>query len=106
MLLETSACPLEVLAMQSVYEYIMKVKDMPNHILLEQAQNIIHKVPNLHRSKTLSSSRVLDIIKRLKRWGVEDLLEISSDVMKYVIIEDRLAKVLMTKWQDDTMSNL
>ena len=37
MLLETCICLIEVLAMQSVYEYIMKVKDMPNHILLEQA---------------------------------------------------------------------
>ena len=33
---------------------------------------------------------VLDIIKWYKRWGVKDLLELSSDAMKYVIIEDRL----------------
>ena len=33
---------------------------------------------------------VLDIIKWFKRWEVKDLLELSSDAIKYVIIEDRL----------------
>ena len=31
---------------------------------------------------------MLDIMKWFERWGVEDILELSSDVMKYVIIED------------------
>ena len=54
--------------------------------------------------KTLSCCWVFDIIKWFKI--IKYLLELYGDVMKYVIIEDRLAKVLMTKWQDDTMSNL
>ena len=45
-------------------------------------------------------------MKWFKRWGVEDLSEFFGDVMKYVIIEDRLIKALKMKWQDAKMSKL
>ena len=41
-----------------------------------------------------------------KRWEVKDILELSGDAMKYVIIEDRLLESLRMKWQDDKLSNL
>ena len=49
---------------------------------------------------------VLDIMKWFKRWGVKDRLQLPSDAMKYVIIEDRLLEALRMKWQDDKMSEL
>ena len=39
-------------------------------------------------------------MKSFKRWIVKDLLELSSDAMKYVIIKDRLLQALMPKCQD------
>ena len=40
---------------------------------------------------------VLQIMKWFKIWLVKDLLELSSDAMKYVIIEDRLLEALRVK---------
>ena len=39
-----------------------------------------------------------------KRWVVENLLDLWGDVMKYVIIEDRLLRALRMKWQDAKIS--
>ena len=44
-------------------------------------------------------------MKWFKRWGVKDLLELSGDAMKYVIIEDRLIEALRMKCHDGKMSN-
>ena len=49
---------------------------------------------------------MFDIIKWFKRRGVKYLLELLGDVMKYVIIEDRLLEVLMMKWQYAKMPKL
>ena len=38
--------------------------------------------------------------------GVEDLVELFGDAMKYVIIEDGLLESLRIKWQDAKMSKL
>ena len=92
--------------MQRVCKYITTVKNMPDHRLQKQTWGRRCKAQKTNKSKILLSGWVLDIMKWCKRWRVKDQLELLGDVMKYVIIEDRLAKVLMTKWQDDTMSNL
>ena len=41
-----------------------------------------------------------------KRCGVKDQLELSGDVMKYVIIEVRLLESLRMTWQDTKMPKL
>ena len=37
--------------------------------------------------------------------GVKDLLDLSGNAMKYMIIEDRLLHALRMKWQDANMSH-
>ena len=60
---------------------------MPNH----RFPYLVWNVP---------SDWVVDIKKWFKRWDVEDLLELSSDVMKCVVIEERLMEPLTKKWKD------
>ena len=62
MILETSAQPIEVLAMQRVYKYITKVKNMLDHRLPKQAWNIGCKVQKTNKRKILSSHEVLNIV--------------------------------------------
>ena len=50
-----------------------------------------------NKNKILSSFWVLDAMKWFKRCGVKELLELSGDAMKYVIIEDRLLEALKIK---------
>ena len=63
---------------------------MPNHRLQHLAWNVGCELQKNHKSKILLSSWVVDIKKWFKIWDVEDLLELSNDVMKYVVIEERL----------------
>ena len=60
---------------------------MSDHRLAKQASNI-----GSNESKILSGGWVRDSMKWFKRWGVKDLLELSGDAMKYVILEDKLQK--------------
>ena len=69
--------------MQRVYKYIIKVETMPDHRLQKQAWNIGQKAPKFNESKR---SHLVDTTKWFKRWRV---VELSVDVMKYVIIKDR-----------------
>ena len=69
---------------------------MPDHKLSD----------NAIRAKILLFGQVLEIMKSFKRWIVKDLLELSSDAMKYVIIKDRLLEALRMKWQDTKMSKM
>ena len=100
MLLETGTRPIEMLAIQRVYRYITKVKNMPSHRLPYLAWNVGCKLQKTHKSKILSSGWMVDIRKWFKQWGVEDLLELSGDAMQYVVIEERLMESLRVKWQD------
>ena len=45
-------------------------------------------------------------MKWFKIWGVKDILELLGDIMKYVIIEDRLLEAPRMKWQDAKISKL
>ena len=58
------------------------------HILLGMLENLQKN----HKSKILSSEWVVDIKKWFKRWDMEDLLELPSDDMKYVVIEEILTE--------------
>ena len=76
--------PIELLALQRVYKYITKVKNMPNHRLPHLAWNVGCKLQKNHKSKILSSGWVVDIRKWFRSWGVDVLLEVSGDVMHEV----------------------
>ena len=65
---------------------------MSDHRLAKQASNIGCRVQKSNESKILSGGWVRDSMKWFKRWGVKDLLELSGDAMKYVILEDKLQK--------------
>ena len=58
----------------------------------KQAWNIGCKVHKTNKSKIFLSGWVLDSMKWFKRLEVKDLLELSGDAMKYVIIEGRGTK--------------
>ena len=62
---------------------------MPNHKLPQLAWKVGWKLPNNHKSKILPSGWIVDIKKWFQTWDVEDLLELSRDAMKYVVIEER-----------------
>ena len=74
--------------MQTVYKYITKVKNMLDHRLPKQAWILGCNIQKTNKSKMLSSSWVLNIMKWFKRWGVKDLLQLLGDTMNYEIIED------------------
>ena len=59
------------MALQRVYSYIRKLKNTPKY-----------RLPHLV-------------------WNVEDLLELLSDPVKYVLIEERLMDPLRKKWKFD-----
>ena len=61
MLLETCVQPIGLLALQRIYKYITKVKNMSNHRLPRLAWNVRCKVQK--KSKILSSGWVVDIRK-------------------------------------------
>ena len=65
---------------------------MLNHRLPHPAWNVGCKIQ--------SSRWVVDIRKWFRRWGVDDLLELSGDTMQYVMIEERLVESLRMKWED------
>ena len=48
-------------------------------------------------TKNYSSSSIVDIKKWFKRWVVENILELSSDVMQYVVIDEKLMEPLWKK---------
>ena len=73
---------------------------MPNHRLPQLAWNVGCKLQKNHKSKILSSDWVVDIKKWFRRWGVDDLLELLSDAMHYVMIEERLVESFRIKWED------
>ena len=58
------------------------------------------KLQNNHKSKILSFGWGFDIKKWFRRWGVDDLLELSGNAMQYVMIEERLVESVRMKWED------
>ena len=72
----------------------------------EYAWNAGCKLQKNHNSKILSSGSVVDIRKWLRRWGVDELLELLGNVMQYVIIEERLMESLRKKSEDAKRTKL
>ena len=62
--------------------------------------SLSHTHTHTHKSKLLSSCWVVDIKKWFKRWDMEDLLKLSSDATKYLVIEERLMDPLRKKWKE------
>ena len=67
----------------------------------EYPWNVGCKLQKHHKSKILSYGCVIDINKGFKRWAVGDLLELSSDAMKYAVMEP-----LRKKWEEDKRPKL
>ena len=67
---------------------------MPTHRLQYLVWNVGCKPQKNMKSKKLSSGQVIAIKKRFKRWDVEEILELSSDGMEYVVIENKLMEPL------------
>ena len=86
MLLEIGFCSMEVLALQRVYRYITKFKNMPIHRLPHLAWNVGCKLQKNHKNKIFLCGYVIDIKKWFKRLGIEDLLELSSDACKMYLL--------------------
>ena len=72
---------------------------MSNHRLLHLAWNI-SKLQKNQKRKFPSSSRVVYMKFLFKRWVVEAFLELPSDVMRCIVIEERLMEPLREKWED------
>ena len=49
---------------------------------------------------------IVDVRKWFRGWGVDDLLELSGNAMKYVMIEERLVESLRMKWEDAKRTKL
>ena len=94
MLLETCVQSVEILAVQGLHRYIKKAKNMPNCRLPHLVGNVGCKLQKNQNNKIVSSGWVVDIKKWFERWYVEGLFELSSDVMNYVVIGERLAEPL------------
>ena len=69
---------------------------MDYHILLGMLDA---KMQKNHNTKILSFGWVVEIKKWFKRWDVGDILELSSDGMKYVVIEERLIELVRKRWK-------
>ena len=87
------AHPMEVLAMQRVYNYITEIKSMPNRRLPKQAwtQDARYKRLKIAKSSHLASAWHYEIVYKMV---VKNLLELLGDAIKYVITEDRLLEAL------------
>ena len=79
---------------------------MPNHRLPHLSWSVGCTLQKNHKSKILSSGWVVDIRKWFRRWGVDDLLELSGNAMQYVMIEERLMESLRKKWEDAKRTKL
>ncbi|MCO5579440.1 hypothetical protein L7F22_033295 [Adiantum nelumboides] len=104
MLLETGKRPLEMLALQRVHKYIMKVKLMPKSRIPHIAWDIGCKPRKNYKSKFLTSSFVQDIRKWFAKWNVEayvdmPILEGTKDehALNFDIM---LLEYFHTKWQN------
>ena len=89
MLLETSVLPIEMVALQSVYRYITKVKYIPDHRL----PHLAHKNKSLIQ---LGSWRQ----KMVKKMGCGWSPKAFKWSYEYVVIEERLMDPLRNKWKD------
>ena len=74
---------------------------MPKHGLPYLAWNVGGKSQKNHKSKIMSSGWVLHTRKWIGRWAMEDLLELPSDAMQDIIIEERLIESLWMTWEDE-----
>ncbi|MCO5576821.1 hypothetical protein L7F22_030641 [Adiantum nelumboides] len=106
MLLETGKRLLEMLALQRVHKYIMKVKLMPKSRIPHIAWDIGCKPQKNYKSKFLTSSFVQDIRKWFAKWNVEAYVDMpilegikDEHALNFDIM---LLESLHTKWQNDT----
>ena len=75
MLLEMRKRPLEMIALQRVHKYIVKIKLMPNNRIPHKAWGIGCKPQRNYKSKFLTSSFVQDIRRWFAKWNVEAFVD-------------------------------
>lgn len=78
LLLESGSLSIEVLGMQRVVEYMLKIRRSPSHRLPRIAYEASQKVQKTSKSKILSSGWMLDIKKWFGRWNACHLVEDAS----------------------------
>ena len=75
MLLEMGKQPLEMLALQRVHKYIVKIKLMPKNFIPHIAWGIGCKPQKNYKSKFFTSSFVQDIQRWFAKWNVEAFVD-------------------------------
>ena len=99
LLLETGTLPIEIMGIERVTAYMLKVKTSPQNRLPHIAWEASNKVQKTHKSKLLSTGWMLDISKWFKKWDAHHLLNnASKDIM---VNEAFLQRQCLTKWEDE-----
>ena len=102
LLLETGTLPIEIMGIERVVAYMLKVKHSPTHRLPHIAWEASCKKQKTHKSKILNTGWMLDISKWLKRWNASHLLhEASKDP---TVNEASLQRQCITKWESEGRS--
>ena len=77
------AQPIENASHAQRHEYIMQFENMHNHVFTKHGW----RTQETKKSKILSPSYVLDIMKWFKNRGVEYILELLGDAMSFELCE-------------------
>ena len=78
LLLESGSLPIEVMGMERVVEYMLKMQQNPSHRLPRIAWEASQKLQKTHKSKILSTGWMQDIKKWFERWDASHLLHNAS----------------------------
>lgn len=97
LLLETGTLPIEILGMERVVEYVVKLQQHPTHRLPKVAWEASCKLQKTHKSKILSTGWMQDISKWFKKWNAHHLLHDAS--LDPTINEAFLQRQCITKWE-------
>ncbi|MCO5612798.1 hypothetical protein L7F22_067069 [Adiantum nelumboides] len=104
MLLETRHRPLEMLALQRMHRYLLKVKLMPHNRLPHIAWEVGCKPQKNHKSKFLTSSLVEDIKKWFSKWNigahVDMHVEAGTEHEHELDFELQLLEAIHSKWKN------
>ena len=97
LLLETGNLPIEVMGMERVVEYMIKIQQYPAHRLPRLSWEASCKTQKTHKSKILGTGWMLDISKWFKKWNADHLLRNAS--MDPMVNEAFLQRQCIKKWE-------
>ena len=98
LLYESRSLPIEVLGMERVVEYMLKMRQNPSHWLPTIAWGASKKVQKTHKSKILSTRRMQDTNKWFGRWDASHLLHDASTDSQ--VNEAYLQHQCITAWEE------